>query len=102
MKTLDCPDINMDGFIIANFRAMILNRTGSNAGRRVDTLGILPFSCPPRGYVVDEDSCIILMFDPDIIDIDEPTIMALDLPLPLEVYYLEDDKITNFLDINRS
>jgi len=100
MKTLDYPDIETDRLIIANFKMNVIRASGLVDPGLARTVGLLPFTCPPRGYIVGRDNAILMIFDPAVVDAGKAVASIHDVDPPFEVYLLEDNEITDYFEIS--
>lgn len=98
MPNLGNPDLEIDRLIIADFRMAAIKESGLIDPSSAETIGITPFNCPSRGYVIDQNNAVIVMFDPFFIDPADliPTIHNAEPPY--EIFIPEDDQITAYCE----
>ena len=98
MRILQHPDVGMDMQIINNARLRYLQKAGL-VSRKQKTLSIPRFRCPERLYLCC-DMKLVMMCMSDTLDI-EQAIEAVRKPIPpVELWILQDDKVTMFRDLS--
>ncbi|MBN1626422.1 MAG: hypothetical protein JW944_07840 [Deltaproteobacteria bacterium] len=102
MHSLDYPDIATDRLIIANYWAELFRQSGKIDPALARTVGVIPFTCPSRGYIVDADNSILLIFDPESVDPVKAACSIIDANFPLHIFILEDDQIVDSFEIESS
>ena len=98
MKHLQFPDIDLDMQIIANGRLRFIKEAGLVAKDKKE-FPIPRFCCPERGYVFS-DMNLVMMFMSDLMDIRACIASIQRAKPPIEVWILDNDKITTFRDLS--